>query len=411
LGITDELARSRWWPSTLQIGTQRRDHDDVRTVGVEEELLVVDPAGKPVPLGPEALQMAARRGEGETVEEHDRAEQASGADDDGGPEPQLVPELKEQQIELGTRVCKELSEVSAELRHWRSRADAAAASIGARVAALATSPVPVEPVATPGERYQRMLETFGLTAEELLTCGCHVHVSIEDDEEGIAVLDRIRVWLPVLTALTTNSPFWAGQDSGYASFRSQAWGRWPSAGPTGPFGSPAAYHQLIDDLLGTDTLLDQGMVYFDARLSASWPTVEVRVSDVALRVEDAVLLAGLVRGLVETAAREWRAGRPAPDIRTEVLRVAAWRAGRSGMSGALVHPVTGRPAPAAEVVAALVEHVRTALTGSGDLQLVERGVAEVLRRGTGADLQRRVLAETGDLAAVVRAAVAATHGE
>jgi carboxylate-amine ligase len=379
----------------------------MRTVGVEEELLVVDPAGRPVPLAPDALAAAARRGEGETVQEHEEAEQSDATDDDAGP--RLVPELKQQQIELGTRVCKELTEVAAELRHWRTRADAAASSVGARVAALATSPVPVEPLPTPGERYRRMVDTFGMTAEELLTCGCHVHVSVEDDEEGVAVLDRIRGWLPVLTALTANSPFWHGRDSGYASFRSQTWNRWPSAGPTGLFGSPAAYHRVIDELLATGTVLDQGMVYFDARLSATWPTVEVRVADVALRVADAVLLTGLVRGLVETAARDWRAGRPAPGVRAEVLRVAAWRAGRSGVSGELVHPGTGRPAPAADVVGALVDHVRDALTDSGDLAVVERGVAEVFRRGTGADLQRRVLRDGGDLPAVVRAAVTATH--
>jgi carboxylate-amine ligase len=385
----------------------------VRTVGVEEELLVVDDSGRPVPLGPAALAVAARRGEGETVEDHDRADRED-ADDggdgaDGGP--RLVPELKEQQIELGTRVCRELSEVAGELRHWRSRADAAARTVGARVAALATSPVPVQPSATDGERYQRMLATFGPTAADALTCGCHVHVSVADDEEGVAVLDRIRVWLPVLTALTGNSPFWDGQDSGYASYRSQVWSRWPSAGPTAPFGTPEAYHRVVADLLATETVLDEGLVYFDARLSASWPTVEVRVGDVALRVEDAVLLAGLVRGLVDTAARDWRAGRPAPDVRAEVLRVAAWRAGRSGLSGDLVDPRTGRPAPAADVVGALVDHVRSALTDNGDADLVDRGVAALLARGTGADLQRRVHAETGDLAAVVRAAVSATHGE
>ena len=384
----------------------------MRTVGVEEELLVVDPSGAPVPLAPEALAAAARRGEAETVQEHDEAEQAGASTPaDAASGPRLVPELKQQQIELGTRVCQELAEVSAELRHWRRRADAAASSVGARVAALATSPVPVEPLPTPGERYRQMLERFGLTAMELLTCGCHVHVSVEDDEEGVAVLDRIRIWLPVLTALTANSPFWRGQDSGYASFRSQTWNRWPSAGPTGPFGSPAAYHRLIDDLLGTGTVVDQGMVYFDARLSATWPTVEVRVADVALHVEDAVLLAGLVRGLVETAAREWRAGAAAPDVRAEVLRVAAWRAGRSGLSGDLVHPLSGRPAPAADVVSALVDHVRRALADTGDLDLVQHGLAEVRRRGTGADLQRRVFEQTGDLTAVVRSAVSATHGD
>ena len=254
-----------------------------------------------------------------------------------------------------------------------------------------------------------MLDTFGLTAREMLTCGCHVHVSVADDDEGVAVLNRIRVWLPVLTALTANSPFWQGEDSGYASFRSQAWHRWPSAGPNEVFADAAAYHRLIDDVLATGTVLDTGMVYFDARLSAKWPTVEVRTADVALRVEDAVTLAGLVRGLVETAARDARRP-PPPDVPAAVLRVAAWRAGRSGLAGDLVHPLTGRPAPAADVVGALLDHVRPALADAGDEQRVTDGLGRLLRRGTGADLQRRVHRETGDLAAVVRAAVAVTAG-
>ncbi|SFK72082.1 carboxylate-amine ligase [Geodermatophilus ruber] len=392
----------------------------MRTVGVEEELLVVDPSGRPVPLGPAALEVAARRGEGETVAEHERADReragkqpaddaASGAADGGDPPGLLVPELKAQQLEFGTRICTALAEVEAELRHWRGRADAAARSVGARVAALASSPVRVEPVTTPGERYEVMTDAFGLTALEQLTCGCHVHVSVADDEEGVAVLDRIRVWLPVLTALTANSPFWLGRDSGHASFRSQAWNRWPSAGPTEPFGDAAAYHRLIDRLLATETIVDAGMVYFDARLSARWPTVEVRIADVALRAQDAVTLVGLVRGLVATAAAEWRAGVPAPAVRTELLRAAGWRAGRSALTGDLVHPGTGRPAPAAVVVAALLEHVRPALAEAGDAQRVEAGIAAVLARGTGADLQRRIHRETGDLGAVVRAAVEVTQ--
>jgi carboxylate-amine ligase len=386
----------------------------VRTVGVEEELLVVDPTGRPVALGPDALTVASRRGEGEDPEEHDRAEQAGNAEADAGnaPAAHLMPELKAQQLELGTPVCRTLTEVETELRYWRSRADAAAAAVGARVAALATSPIQVEPIATEGERYGRMLDAFGLTAREMLTCGCHVHVSIADDDEGVAVLNRIRIWLPVLTALTANSPFWQGVDTGYASYRSQAWHRWPSAGPNELFADAAEYHRVIDEVLATDTVLDSGMIYFDARLSANWPTVEVRTADVALRVEDAVTLAGLVRGLVETAAREARAGVPAPDVRAEVLRVAGWRAGRSGLTGDLVHPLTGRPAPAADVVAALLEHVRSALADAGDEQLVADRLATLLQRGTGADLQRRVhRAGGGDLRAVVRAAVAATAGE
>jgi carboxylate-amine ligase len=254
-----------------------------------------------------------------------------------------------------------------------------------------------------------MADAFELTVREQLTCGCHVHVSIGGDDEGIEVLNRIRIWLPMLTALSANSPFWQGLDTGYASFRSQAWGRWPSAGATELFADAADYARLIDDVLATGTVLDSGMIYFDARLSAAWPTVEVRLADVCLRVEDAVTLAGLVRALVETAARDAREGRPVPAVRSELIRLASWRAGRSGVTGELVHPGTGRSAAAADVVAALVDAVRPALADAGDEARVSAGVAEILRRGTGADPQRRLFQESGDRSAVVRAAVEQTR--
>ena len=218
---------------------------------------------------------------------------------------------------------------------------------------------------------------FGLTVSEELTCGCHVHVGIDSDDEGVGALDRIRPWLPPLLALTVNSPFWQGGDSGYASYRSQVWQRWPSAGPYAPFGSPAGYHATVQAMIDTDTLLDPGMVYFDARLSVQHPTLEVRVGDVCLDVDDAVLLAALVRGLVETAARAWRAGVPADPVRPELLRLASWRAARSGVDDMLLDPCTWRPVPAADVLGRLVTHVTPALEDAGDLA---RG-ARAARRG------------------------------
>jgi carboxylate-amine ligase len=111
----------------------------------------------------------------------------------------------------------------------------AAREAGAGVAALATAPVGSTGLISPTPRYQQMAERFGPTAEEVLTCGCHVHVGVESDEEGIAAIDRIRVWLPVILAISANSPFHNGRDTGYASKWSQLWMRWPSAGPTGTF--------------------------------------------------------------------------------------------------------------------------------------------------------------------------------
>jgi carboxylate-amine ligase len=252
-----------------------------------------------------------------------------------------------------------------------------------------------------------MVEEFGLTAAEQLTCGCHVHVQIDSEPEGVAVLDRIRGWLPCLLALSTNSPFWQGQDSGYASFRSQVWGRWPSAGPTELFGSAENYHATTRAMLDSETLLDLGMVYFDARLSRQHPTVEMRIADVCLLVDDAVLLAALARALVETAARSWRAGVPPEPVRTEVLRLAGWRAARSGLNGTLLAAVGG-PAPAPQVIRRLVDHVRPVLADHGELDVVEELVNAVLERGNGTTTQRQIYRGSGQLTDVVAHAVKAT---
>ena len=323
---------------------------------------------------------------------------------EGGPE----SELKRQQVETDTVPCTTLDELSEQLRAERRAAADAAAGKNCRVAALATSPLVVSPSTMPSDRYLRMAEEYALTAQEQLTCGCHVHVRVESEEEGVAVLDRIRPWLPVLLAMTANSPFWQGGDSGYASYRQQVWGRWPSAGPAGPFGTPEAYHATVDAMIESGGLLDEGMIYFDARLARHYPTVEIRIADVCMAADDALLLAALVRGLVETAAREWDKDEPPSPVRTELLRLASWRASRSGLEGELVHPVTFRPAPAETVVHALLEHVTPALTDLGDLDAATELTGRLLSRGNGATLQRRTYARTGDLAEVVRAAVTRT---
>ncbi len=352
----------------------------MRSFGVEEELLLVEPGtGAAV-----ALAEAVVAGD--------------------GPE----PELQRQQVETGTTPCETLDQLSSELRDRRRTAAEAAERQNCQVAALATSPLAVTPSTTPTERYLRIAEEYALTAQEQLTCGCHVHVRVDSEDEGVAVLDRIRPWLAPLIAMTANSPYWHGRDTGHASYRHQVWGRWPSAGPTEPFGTPQAYHDLVTAMIESGALLDEGMIYFDARLSRHYPTVEIRVADVCLAVDDAVLLAALVRGLVATAAREWRAGEPVPHARTESLRLASWRACRSGLDGKLVHPVTGRPAPAGVVIRALRDHVAAALTDTGDLGAVDDLTTGLLSRGNGAVVQRRAYDEGGDLAAVVRAAVRRT---
>ena len=150
------------------------------------------------------------------------------------------------------------------------------------------------------------------------------------------------------------------------------------------------------------------MAYFDARLSDRYPTVEIRVTDVCLFLADAVLVAALARALVETAAVEWAEGKPAADVSAGLLRLATWRAGRSGLGGDLLEPFTLRPRPAYLVVEQLLEHVRPALEAAGDAGQVARAWRELRVRGTGADFQRRIREESGGLSEVVRQSLSRT---
>ncbi len=359
-----------------------------RTVGVEEELMLVDPAdGRPASAGASVLEVA---------------QEWLGADS------RVEQEFKMEQTEIGSSPALDITALRDDLLELRRSVAAAAGSTGVHVVAVATNPFKVRPTATPDERYDRMAETFGLIAREQLTCGQHVHVSVVSGDEGVAALDRIRGWLPVLTALSGNSPFWQGKDTGYASYRSIVWGQWPTAGPTDPFGDIGGYQRAIADLLATGAAMDDGMIYFDARLSAHYPTVEIRVPDVCTDVRDAALIAALARGLVDTAVLEWRHGRPAPVIRVDVLRGAIWRAARFGLSGSLFDYRTRELVPAWALIDGLVEHALAALRSNDDLDFVLEQLDRLRRTGTGADLQRAEFARRGRLTDVVQHAAQRT---
>jgi glutamate---cysteine ligase / carboxylate-amine ligase len=364
----------------------------MRTVGVEEELLLVDVhTGKPRSVASQVIAAAANE------------DNAPAAGD-------VEPELQRYMVETQSSAASDLSDVDAELREWRRVVAHAAREAGAGVAALATAPVGSTGLISPTPRYQQMAERFGPTAEEVLTCGCHVHVGVESDEEGIAAIDRIRVWLPVILAISANSPFHNGRDTGYASYRSQLWMRWPSAGPTGTFGTPDAYHELVSSMVESGVLLDEGMIYFDARLSRRYPTVEIRVADVCTDLEDTLVVAALCRALVETAAAQAARGDPPPQMPTSLLRLAVWRSGHDGVGGVLVDPVSRRPRPWIDLMRNLVIHVRDSLEAFGDMERVKVGIDRLARVGTGATSQRRTYAKTGQLLDVVVDAVRRTAG-
>lgn len=378
--------------------------DVQRLIGVEEELLILDQgSGRTLPLGDRVVANVAssRTGPARSGVSLQRLTPPAGIT--------LEHEAKLEQIESILPPLASLEEVGCAIIAGRQLADQAAQTLGARVAALATSVVPGSTHLTDNPRYEMIGELFGLTMHEQLTCGMHIHVTVRDKDEGVAVLDRIRPWLHVLLALSTNSPMWAGIDTGYTSYRYQAWMRWPSAGSYDRFGSAQEYRQLVRALVASGVILDPGMVYFDARLSTHHPTVEIRAPDVCLEPEHAVGIAGLARALVNTAAAEAHAGRAPDPFPTSLMRLAMWSASRYGVQSTLWDPHSRGPREARVVVDALLRYVGAALRAHGDEERVRAAVTSILESGTGSEVQRETLQRTGSLAEVVAEAIRRTH--
>jgi carboxylate-amine ligase len=260
-------------------------------------------------------------------------------------------------------------------------------------------------------RYHRMRERFGDLSPGGGLNGMHVHVSIPDPETGVQVLNHLRPWLPVLQAATANSPFFAGADTGYASWRSMLWERWPTVGPTPYLESHEHYETMIADLLASGAMLDEGMLYWYARLSANYPTVEIRMGDVCPSPDDAMLLAALTRGLVATVLGEIEDGKVAPDVPHPLLMAAHWRAAKDGLEGLNIDMATREPRPAWKLMRQLFDYVRPELDRHGDLEMATVLMGRLRAHGSGAARQRALLAQHGSIAAVVDRLAATTRGE
>lgn len=362
------------------------------TIGVEEEFFLVD------------AETRALRNDADDVLERVRTPEGCVIDS----------ELKRSQVESGTAVCTEIGELRASVVSLRRTLSEAAGSIGARLLASGTHPFArwsEDGGVTPQAAYLRLHDTYGLLTVEQSVCGCHIHVGIRDPELTVAVMNRVRGWISVLVALTANSPFWMGHDSRYASYRTEVFHRWPTAGIPEHFADRAAYDELLVQLHATDSIDAPARLYWDVRPSARYPTLEFRASDVLMTIEECVTAAALVRALVETCHRAAAVGLPFDPPRPELLRAALWRAARFGLSDRLVDLEAMEARPAPEVLASLLDFVRPVLEERDEWQEVSTTTSFVLREGTGAARQCRSQTKADDLLAVVdRTAIATTAG-
>jgi carboxylate-amine ligase len=354
------------------------------TLGVEEEYHLVDVETMALADAPGVVASA---------------QQLLGAD--------AQSEISTSQLEVATPVCSSLAEVRAQLARLRRGADTAAREHGCRVLACGTHPFSswLDQRLTEGERYAEVHERLGLLALQQLIAGCHVHVNVPDPELAVQVIDRLRPDLHLLLALSGSSPFWEGVDTGYASYRTQWFNRFPVTGTAQLVGDLATYEQLVRDLVSTGMVRDASHLYWDARASTRFPTVEVRVADTLPRLDDVVLQAALVRSMVRRAAAEALSGQDFPRPRSEVVRAARWRSAKTGIEGELVDLRSGGLTPGAELVRELVARLRDDLEELGDWDEVQALTDQALSAGTSAARQRAVVAGGGDLRAVAQSVV------
>lgn len=335
------------------------------TVGVEEEFLLLGDDGRVACVAPDVLQTL-----------------------DG--DPYLKPEFMRFQVESNSVVCTDLRSLGADLLRQRRRLARAAALHGAHLVAAGTPPFDVPGViaVTDRPRYRGLAEHFPDFAGDQAGCGSHVHVGVASEDVGLAVINRIRGWMPVLLALTVNSPGWRGRHTGWDSYRYVLQQDWPSATIPPVFDDTASYHAAVSDRIARGDALDARSVYFYVRLSPQYPTVEIRIADTGLTVADSLLYAALCRALATTAVADAAAGRPQLALPDQLLHASALAAARSGLRAQLVDPECGRPGSAHVLLRSLVRLVSAALDDAGDTAIVDHLLRQRLRRGSGAARQR-----------------------
>lgn len=342
------------------------------TMGVEEEFLLLDPAtGATVPRASRVLAGQPPLPGGVTLQR----------------------ELRATQVEAATGVCRSAEELHGQLVAGR-RALAGAARLNDTAIAASGTPVLSGP-APQGDndgRFARIDETYRGMVADYEACGCHVHVGVPTRETAVAVMNQVGPWLPALLALSVNSPFDRGRDTGYASWRIVQQARFPGAGIPPHFATAAGYEDEVARLVDCGALVDPGMTFWFVRPSATLPTLEFRVADTAATPAEAVLQALLSRALVRRALDDLARGVPPVRLSAQVAAAAVWAAARDGLTGTAVDAVRARRVPARRLVRDLLTHLRPALEETGDLDTVRSLVRRLYERGTGAERQRRAMA-------------------
>jgi glutamate---cysteine ligase / carboxylate-amine ligase len=363
------------------------------TLGVEEEYMLLDP---------------------ETLDLVQHIDTVLAAVQGHELEARINPELMQSTIEITTPVCRTATDVDQALRQLREYVSGVAREQGLRLGSAGTHPFSLfeRQRITARDRYRALVDQLQYVARRELIFGLHIHVSVDDPEKAIQVVNGLLVDLPGLLALSSNSPFWRGESTGFTSSRQVVFAAFPRSGPPPRFRDYADYAEVVGQLEKTGCIADYTHIWWDIRPHPRLGTVEVRVCDAVTRREDAVALAAYCQALVKRYSELIDQGKDIPTFHRILTSENKWLAARYGLEAPVMDLVTGRRnrVPVAQLIRRTLRDVEPHARELGSERELE-GIRAILDRGSGADFQRRVFNANRDIVEVVREIAGATEAE
>jgi carboxylate-amine ligase len=360
------------------------------TLGIEEEFQTIDPETR------ELRSHMSKIVEGGKIVLHER----------------VKAEMHQAVVEVGTNICHNIQEAREEVTYLRREIIDLATQQNLHVAAAGTHPFSdwVDQLITPNERYDQLISELRDVARSNLIFGLHVHVGIPSREEGLQIMNAVRYFLPHVYALSTNSPFWCGRDTGFKSYRSKVFDKFPRTGIPEFFASANEYDEYVKLLVQTNCIDNGKKIWWDIRLHPHFDTIEFRICDVPMRVDETICLAALMQALVVKIYKLMKQNLNFRLYRKALISENKWRAARYGIQGKLIDFGKKEEVPYTDLAHELMAFVDDVVDELGSRHEVEY-IDQILQMGTGADRQLAVFEQTGDLRQVVDYIVSETrHG-
>jgi carboxylate-amine ligase len=354
--------------------------NDKFSLGIEEEYQVIDP---------NTLELTSH--EQRIVQEADKVMKD-----------QVKAEMHQAVVEVGTKICKDITDAREQVSFLRKNVTSIAENLGYRIAAAGTHPFSnwQAQLITPDPRYDNIIAELQDAARSNLIFGMHVHVGIEDRQRSLHLVNSLRYFLPHLYALSTNSPFWEGRNTGFKSYRSKVFDKFPRTGIPDLFGSLAEYENYLSLLVKTNCIDNAKKIWWDIRVHPFYPTIEIRICDIPMTVDETIAIAAFIQAITAKLYKLREDNLNFITYKKSLINENKWRASRYGIDGKLIDFGKEMEVDTRSLILEMLDFVDDVVDDLGSRKELEF-ISQMLENGTGAERQLKIYEETNDLKKVV----------